>query len=190
VDPAVQLWNSTFLENLRYGSTQNFAIPLSTVIAQAELKRVLETLPDGHQTKIGEGGGLVSGGEGQRVRLGRALLRPGVRLVLLDEPFRGLSGGQRAELLARARRLWRHATIFCVTHDVMETRSFDRVLVMKSGRVVEDAHPADLASDPESQYRKLLDSEIALQKLWADPIWRRWQIEEGRIRETSTRTTR
>ena len=189
VDPAVQLWNSTFLENLRYGSTDGFALPLPTVIEQAALKRVLETLPDGHQTMIGEGGGLVSGGEGQRVRLGRALLRPGVRLVLLDEPFRGLNRAQREELLARARRLWRHATMLCVTHDVMETRSFDRVVVMKSGQVVEDANPEDLASDPTSHYRRMLDSEVELQKLWLDPIWRRWQIEEGRVRETPQRTT-
>jgi ATP-binding cassette subfamily B protein len=189
VDPAVQLWNNTFLENLRYGSPDGFAFPLSMVIDQAALKRVLETLPDGHQTRIGESGGLVSGGEGQRVRLARALLRPGVRLVLLDEPFRGLNRPQRAELLARARRLWRHATIFCVTHDVIETRSFDRVLVMKSGRIVEDASPTELQRDPESHYCKLLDSEVALQRLWADPIWRRWQIEQGRIRETLQRAT-
>ncbi len=49
------------------------------VIDTAELHRVIERLPDGLETPLGEGGGLVSGGEGQRVRLGRALLRPGVR---------------------------------------------------------------------------------------------------------------
>ena len=49
-----------------------------------------QQLPDGLQTSLGEGGGRLSGGEGQRVRLGRALIRPGVRLVILDEPFRGL----------------------------------------------------------------------------------------------------
>jgi ATP-binding cassette subfamily B protein len=87
VDPAVQLWNRSLLDNLRYGAHGDTALPLATVIEQAELRRILDTLPDGFQTPLGEGGGLVSGGEGQRVRFGRALLRPGIRLVILDEPF-------------------------------------------------------------------------------------------------------
>ncbi len=73
-------------------------------IRQADLVALLRKLPQGLQTPLGEGGGLVSGGEGQRVRLARALVRPGVRLALFDEPFRGLDRGQRRELLARARR--------------------------------------------------------------------------------------
>src|SRR5207244_4301417 len=84
----------------------------------------------------GDGGGLLSGGEGQRVRLGRAMLRPGVRLAILDEPFRGLDRERRRELLARARRAWPGATLLCVTHDVGETRAFGRVLVVDGGRVV------------------------------------------------------
>ena len=49
----------------------------------------------GLTSPLGEGGKLLSGGEGQRVRLGRVLLQPTPRLVLLDEPFRGLDRGQR-----------------------------------------------------------------------------------------------
>ena len=50
------------------------------------------------------------------------MLRPGVRLVILDEPCRGLDREQRRELLARTRQLWRQATLLCITHDVGETR--------------------------------------------------------------------
>jgi ATP-binding cassette subfamily B protein len=52
-------------------------------------------LPRGAETPLGEAGGLLSGGEGQRVRFGRGVLRPRPALVLLDEPFRGLSREQR-----------------------------------------------------------------------------------------------
>ena len=55
----------------------------------------------------------MSGGEGQPVRLRRAML-PGVRLVILDEPFRGLERHQRQKLLARALKLWRDATLLCI----------------------------------------------------------------------------
>ena len=103
VDPNVQLWNRSLLDNLRYGLTQPEDASVETALAAADLYTLLAQLPNGLQTTLGEGGALVSGGEGQRVRLGRALLRPAPRLVILDEPFRGLDRTQRHELLAQAR---------------------------------------------------------------------------------------
>ena len=99
VDPAVQIWNRSLLDNLYYGVQSAGHKPLSDAIQRANLFDVLERLPDGLQTVLGEGGGLVSGGEGQRVRLGRSILRPDIRLVLLDEAFRGLDRTQRQALL-------------------------------------------------------------------------------------------
>ena len=192
VDPAVQLWNRSLLDNLRYGAHGDPAPPLAAVIEQAELRSVLEKLPDGLQTPLGEGGGLVSGGEGQRVRFGRALLRPGVRLVILDEPFRGLDREQRRELLARARRLWRQATLLCITHDVGATQAFDRVLVVEAGRIVEHGAPADLAARPESRYRAMLEAEVMVREgLWSSGVWRRLWLEGGRLVDNlSTRRAR
>jgi len=71
-----------------------------------------------------------------------AMLRRDARLVVLDEPFRGLDRARRCALLDRARGLWRRATLLCITHDVGETRRFERVLVVDGGRVVEDGSPA------------------------------------------------
>jgi ABC-type transport system involved in cytochrome bd biosynthesis fused ATPase/permease subunit len=182
VDPAIQLWNRSLLENLRYGAHGNHTTPLAAVLQQAELRSVLEKLPDGLQTALGEGGGLLSGGEGQRVRLGRALLRPGVRLVILDEPFRGLDHQQRQELLARARCLWQAATLLCITHDVSATQAFERVLVVEGGQLVEDGAPAVLAAQPCSRYRTLLDAEAMVrERLWSGPVWRRLCLAGGRL---------
>ncbi len=103
-------------------------------------------------TSLGEGGGLVSGGEGQRVRLGRALLRPNVRLAILDEPFRGLDIEQRHKLLARSRETWRDATLLAISHDIAEALTFPRVLVLEDGRIVEDGDPQALARNPESRF--------------------------------------
>jgi ATP-binding cassette subfamily B protein len=133
VDPTVQLWNRALLDNLLYGVHAAASSSLDQVLDAAALRDLLEKLPDGLQMRLGEGGALVSGGEGQRVRLGRGLLRPGARLVNLDEPFRGLDRERRRELLARTRRWWRASTLLCVTHDVRETRGFDRVLVVEGG---------------------------------------------------------
>jgi ATP-binding cassette subfamily B protein len=184
VDPAVQLWNRSFLENLLYGAPTDSPLSISQVVEQADLRSVLEKLPDGLQTSLGEGGGLVSGGEGQRVRLGRALLRTGGRLVILDEPFRGLDREQRRELLARARSVWRDTTLLCITHDVSETRAFARVLVMEGGQIVEDGPPTDLAGRPESRYRAMLVTEVAVRaELWSSGAWRRLELKQGLLRE-------
>ncbi|MFN8495349.1 MAG: ATP-binding cassette domain-containing protein [Caldilineaceae bacterium] len=186
VDPGVQLWNRSLVENLQYGSAGGNVTNVSDVIEQAELLAVLENLPNGLQTPLGEGGGLVSGGEGQRVRLGRALLRAGTRLAILDEPFRGLERGQRRTLLTRARRHWSAATLLCITHDVHETQSFDRVLVIEEGRVVEDAPPSQLLAQPASRYRALLAAEEAVQRgLWEAANWRRLWLEQGHLQERS-----
>jgi ATP-binding cassette subfamily B protein len=184
VDPAIQLWNRTMLDNLCYGGADTPASLVALALTQADLRGVLDRLPDGLQTPLGEGGGLVSGGEGQRVRFGRALARRGVRLVILDEPFRGLDRKQRRDLLQRARQVWSTATVLCITHDVGATQAFDRVVVVEGGRIIEDGAPASLASCPETRYRALLDAETTVHEgLWSNGLWRRLRLVEGRVRE-------
>jgi ATP-binding cassette subfamily B protein len=184
VDPAVQLWNRSMLENLEYGSTGERRV--GRVLEEADLIGLLERLPDGLQTELGEGGALVSGGEGQRVRLGRAMMRPRSRLVILDEPFRGLDRERRRALLQRARGLWKDATMICVTHDVGETLGFDRVIVIEDGQIKEQGAPAQLRANPASRYRALLDAEEDVrQRMWMGSGWRRVFLRAGRITEES-----
>jgi ATP-binding cassette subfamily B protein len=182
VDPAVYLWNRPLVDNLLFGAPPNALSKLGRAIGAAELANVLEKLPDGMQTKLGEAGALVSGGEGQRVRLARGLLREDARLVLLDEPFRGLDRDRRRALMTRARTWWKDATLLCVTHDVLETTAFSRVLVVEGGRIVEDGAPADLLAR-ESRYRAMADAETAmLREVWNPASWRSIRLEGGRLR--------
>jgi ATP-binding cassette subfamily B protein len=182
VDPSVQLWDRSLLENLRYGTPPDAGAALGEVQRAADLFDVLRRLPEGLRTRLGDGGGLVSGGEGQLVRLARALSRPRARLVVLDEPFRGLDRERRRCLLSRVRRRFRRSTLLCVTHDVRETVEFDRVLVVESGRVVEDGPPGSLAADSGSRFRALLDAEEAVRAgLWDGPGWTRLRVDAGRV---------
>jgi ABC-type bacteriocin/lantibiotic exporter with double-glycine peptidase domain len=184
VDPAVQLWNRTLFENLVFGAN-TAGVPEPELVKSAELHGLLRKLPAGLQTELGENGGLVSGGEGQRVRLGRALHRGGVRLVVLDEPFRGLDRQQRRDLMNRARKHWSDATLLCVTHDVGETLSFPRVLVVDSGRVVEDGSPEELVRRPDSTYRKLLMAEEEVRDgMWSNNGWQHLHLRDGQLRPT------
>ena len=89
VDPAIQIWNRSLADNLATAPPTAALARTGEAIDAAGLRGVLRNLPDGLQTRLGEGGALLSGGEGQRVRLGRAFAQRDVRLALLDEPFRG-----------------------------------------------------------------------------------------------------
>ncbi len=182
VDPSVQLWNRSLAANLRYGLDAQAALPVGQALNAANLRKLLEKLPEGLQTSLGEGGALVSGGEGQRVRLGRAMLRPGVRLVILDEPFRGLDRTQRGQLIERARALWSAATLICISHDVHETRDFDEVVVLEKGRLVERGTPAALQARPSSRYKDLLKAEKQVwREHWRDGRWKALWLEEGQL---------
>jgi ATP-binding cassette subfamily B protein len=182
VDPAVQLWNRPLLENLRYGLPGEPSMPMERAVDAAELTRVIERLPNGLETPLGEAGGLVSGGEGQRVRLGRALLRPGVRLAILDEPFRGLDFEQRHKLLARSREIWRDATLLAISHDIREAMTFDRVLVLEDGQIVEDGDPRELARHPASRFHAMLEAERAIRdEFWSGAEWRHLRLHHGQL---------
>jgi ATP-binding cassette subfamily B protein len=112
------------------------------------------------------------------------MLRSGVRLAILDEPFRGLDREKRRELLSNARQHWQDTTLICVTHDVGETTGFQRVLVIQAGRIIEDDAPSVLLAQPDSRYRALLEAEKAVRKgLWAGVNWRRLWLADKRLAE-------
>jgi ABC-type bacteriocin/lantibiotic exporter with double-glycine peptidase domain len=184
VDPAISIWNQSLLDNLRYGNDFAHGWSLDATLKGAEMLDILEALPAGLQTSLGEGGGLVSGGQGQRVRLARAMLRSGVRLAILDEPFRGLDRERRARLLAESRRLWANITLLCVTHDVTHTQEFDRVLVIEGGRIIENGPPKELLAKENSRYAELLQADHDNhQLLWSSGKWRHWWLADGRLVE-------
>jgi ATP-binding cassette subfamily B protein len=185
VEPEVTLWNKPLVDNLAYGADADAVLPrVGQVLHGADLIELLDKLPQGLQTRLGEGGALLSGGEGQRVRLGRALLRPGVRLAIFDEPFRGLERDRRTALLERARQSFEGATLLCIMHDLAETLSFDRVLVIHGGRLVEDGAPQALAAREDSLYRALLEEEsVVRRELSRREGWRRLVLDRGVISE-------
>jgi ATP-binding cassette subfamily B protein len=183
VDPAVQLWNDSLAANIGFGVG---GVPdLGATVNAAQLDTVLGRLPEGMQTRLGESGGLLSGGEGQRVRLGRGLARRDASLVVLDEPFRGIDRERRRELLDAARTRWHGVTLICATHDLAETRTFDRVLVVDGGRIVDDGVPAELAARADSRYAQLLHEEAVAHELWSH--WRRVRLDGGRVAEAAAR---
>ncbi|HVT59510.1 MAG TPA: ATP-binding cassette domain-containing protein [Thermoanaerobaculia bacterium] len=197
--PGVYLWDRSLLANLCYaaeGRCSPAASPPASfpdadggscsaaeALRAAELLDLPAELAHGLQTRLGEGGGRLSGGEGQRLRLARALLQPGVGLALLDEPCRGLDRAQRRRLLERARARWRQATVLCVTHSPAEAAGFERALVLDGGRLAEDGWPAELAARSSSRFAGLLAAERQAESALASASWRQLRLEHGRLVE-------
>lgn len=178
VDPQVRVWNRDLAGNL---APRADPARVHALVQAAELSDVAARVGN---EPLGADGGLLSGGEAQRVRLARALDREGVRLAILDEPLRGLDRGQRHRLLGQALTHWRKATLLCVTHDVGEALSFDRVIVLAEGKVVADGPPEVLLAQPQSRLRSLLEAEQALREdLDVGRGWRRLLVADGTLSE-------
>lgn len=107
---------------------------------------LLERLPAGFDTPLGkwfEGGVELSGGEWQKIALGRAFMRD-ARILLLDEPTSALDAQAEFELFARLRSLARGRTAIYISHRFSTVRQADRILFLEHGRLVEEGTHAAL----------------------------------------------
>jgi ABC-type bacteriocin/lantibiotic exporter with double-glycine peptidase domain len=171
VDPDTYLWNRELYANVLYGVATETLPAIDGALDASELVFDLEKMAEGLATQIGENGSRLSGGEAQRLRIARALVRRDARLVLLDEPFAGMDVDQRERMRRRALQLWPTATVLWVSHQVRETLSFPRVLVFEHGRIVEDGAPQVLLAE-RSRYAAMIAAEDALRTRLRERPWR------------------
>jgi len=170
VDPETYLWNRELYANVLYGVANDSLPAIDGVLDASELVFDLEKMADGLATQIGENGSRLSGGEAQRLRIARALVRGDARLVLLDEPFAGMDPDQRERMRRHALERWPSATVLWVSHQVRETLAFPRVLVFEHGRIVEDGPPRALLAQ-RSRYAAMVAAEDALAARLHEPPW-------------------
>lgn len=128
--------------NIALGAPDAPAEAVRAAVRAAALDNVVDRLPDGLQTMLGERGHGLSSGERQRVALARAFLRD-APIVLLDEPTARLDAASEAAVLAATRRLVAGRTALLVAHRPALLAGADRVLRVVDGRVTELTPPAD-----------------------------------------------
>ncbi len=185
LDPEVRLLNGSLLDNLRFGNEEAALDQLGSAIRDSELMDLVDHRSGGLTARVGEGGGRLSGGEGQRLRVARGLLRD-AQLVLLDEAFRGLDRLQRERLFQTCKQRWPQATTLNVTHDIFEAnRHFTRIIVVRGGRIVQDGSPADLLAQRTGHYAQLFRFEETRQTaLWSSPDWTQLEMVDGQLKES------
>lgn len=175
VDANVQLWDRSLLDNINYDHGKG-------KLSESGLGKVLAGLAQGLQTPLGEEGKRLSGGEGQRVRIARALGVEAARLVILDEPCRGLDRAAREHLLQQLRSQHAGATLICVTHDISEAIKFPRVLVISGGQLIEQGEPQALLANTGSVLSHLRECEQqVLNTLLHEQGWQSLRMQNGHL---------
>ena len=120
----------------------------------ARCRDFIEALPDGFATMVGDRGVMLSGGQRQRIAIARALLKD-APILLLDEATSALDTDSERAIQAALDRLMRGRTVIAIAHRLSTLSSFDRIVVMDRGRIIDDGPPAILAGRP-GPYRDLL----------------------------------
>jgi ATP-binding cassette subfamily B protein len=139
----VYLFDGTIEENIRLSRPDADEADVRAAATAARLDEVIERLPGGWETNVGEGGALLSGGERQRVSIARALLK-NAPIVLLDEVTSALDPVNEAAVHEGIERLMAGRTVVMVAHRMRTVRRADRVVFLDGGRIVEEGSHDEL----------------------------------------------
>lgn len=150
------LFNRTVRENVVYARPKASERDIITALKQAQAYDFINKLPDGIDTIIGERGVKLSGGQRQRIAIARAILqnRP---LLILDEATSALDSVSEQAIQKALHELMQDRTSIVIAHRLSTLRNLDRIIVLDSGRIVE-----------QGEHQKLID----LNGIYAD-LWKR-----------------
>jgi len=132
----VYLLDATIEENIRFGNPSATDVQVREAARRARVDPIVHRLPDGWDTRVGEGGRLLSGGERQRVAIARALCKD-APIVLLDEATSSLDAENEAAVQAALAELGAGRTMLVIAHRLSTITHADQIAVLDGGRVVE-----------------------------------------------------
>jgi ATP-binding cassette subfamily B protein len=153
----ISLFHRSVIENIRYGrpdATDDDVLE-AAIAARCDF---IENLAEGMWTIVGDRGVKLSGGQRQRIAIARAFLKD-APLLLLDEATSSLDS-ESEELIRQAlSRLMNGRTVIAIAHRLSSVRNFDRIVVLQSGRVIQDG-PPDVLMRRDGAYRQLVQREM------------------------------
>jgi len=130
------LFNTTIRENIRVGQPDATEAAVEAAARAAEIHDLIESLPHGYETVVGERGNRLSGGQRQRIAIARAMLRDPA-ILLLDEATSALDVATEAAINLTLAQLARGRTVITVTHRLASVGQAARIFVLNHGQLVE-----------------------------------------------------
>jgi ATP-binding cassette subfamily B protein len=154
----ISLFHRTILENIRYGrpNATDDEVLRAAIHARCDF---VENLPEGLDTMVGDRGVKLSGGQRQRIAIARAFLKD-APILLLDEATAALDSESEEAIREALGRLMRGRTVIAIAHRLATLRNFDRVVVLRGGRILEDG-PPDRLMQGQGPYRELVTQEMS-----------------------------
>ena len=137
------LFNDTIFYNIRYGRPDASAAEIEAAARLAQVHDFVMGLPDGYDTKVGERGLKLSGGEKQRVAIARTILKD-PKILLFDEATSALDTHTEKEIQAALRRVSANRTTLVIAHRLSTVVDADEIIVLDAGRIVERGRHGDL----------------------------------------------
>jgi ATP-binding cassette subfamily B protein len=159
----ISLFHRTVLENIRYARPDAQEEDILAAAEMANCREFIEALPDGFATMVGDRGVKLSGGQRQRLAIARALLKD-APILLLDEATSALDSESERAIQDALDRLMHGRTVIAIAHRLATLKSFDRIIVMDRGHIVDDGPPGVLALRP-GPYRDMLRRQQLVEPL-------------------------
>ena len=154
----ISMFHRSIMENIRYGrpTASDDEVLRAAISARCDF---VETLPAGLATMVGDRGVKLSGGQRQRIAIARAFLKD-APIVLLDEATAALDSESEEAIREALARLMHGRTVIAIAHRLATLRNFDRVVMLKGGKIIEDG-PPDRLMQGEGPYRELVTQEMS-----------------------------
>lgn len=140
----VALFDTTIAKNIAYGALASATREQVIAAAQdANAMEFIQALPDGLDSRVGEGGALLSGGQRQRIAIARALLKD-APILILDEATSALDSQSERLIQDALERLMRDRTTLVIAHRLSTIEHADRIIVLEGGQVLEQGTHREL----------------------------------------------
>ena len=154
----ISMFPRSIMENIRYGrpTATDDEVLRAAIAARCDF---VETLPEGLATLVGDRGVKLSGGQRQRIAIARAFLKD-APILLLDEATAALDSESEEAIREALARLMHGRTVIAIAHRLATLRSFDRVVVLRAGKIIEDGPPHRLMQR-HGPYRELVTQEMS-----------------------------
>jgi ABC-type transport system involved in Fe-S cluster assembly fused permease/ATPase subunit len=140
-----QLFSGSIADNIRYGRLEATMDDIIEAAKGANCHEFIESLPDGYETILGEGGAQLSGGERQRICVARAFIRD-APILILDEPTSSIDSKTESVILDALENLMVGRTSFMIAHRLSTIRGADLIIVLNHGQVVEQGTHEELVA--------------------------------------------
>jgi len=137
------LFHATIRDNIRYGRPEASNEDVTAAAKAANIHELIESLPDGYDTVVGERGHKLSGGEKQRMAIARVILKA-PKILILDEATSALDSHSEAAIQAALEQLMVSRTSLVIAHRLSTILAADQILVLEDGRLVEQGKHEEL----------------------------------------------